>query len=57
MLIPVEDGPAVVACNTCRLSKDAREDETGQRGGARRCTVQWSLHANRHGISCTRIPA
>lgn len=35
MLIPVEDGPAVVACNTCRLTKEAREDETGQRGGAR----------------------
>lgn len=35
MLIPVEDGPAVVACNTCRLSNDAREDDTGQRGGAR----------------------
>lgn len=33
MLIPVEDGPAVVACNTCRLSKDAREDETDHRGG------------------------
>jgi len=35
MLIPVEDGPAVVACNTCRMSKDSREDETGARGGAR----------------------
>ena len=35
MLKPVEDGPAVVACNTCRLSADAREDEQGQRGGAR----------------------
>lgn len=34
MLKPVEDGPAVVACNTCRLSADAREDEQGVRGGA-----------------------
>jgi predicted metal-binding protein len=35
MLKPVDDGPAVVACNTCRHSKDAREDGDGQRGGAR----------------------
>jgi predicted metal-binding protein len=35
MLIPVEDGTAVVACNTCRHDKDAREDEGGVRGGAR----------------------
>ena len=39
MLKPVEDGPAVVACNTCRLSADAREDEQGQRGGARLVTA------------------
>jgi predicted metal-binding protein len=35
MLKPVDDGPAIVACNTCRHSKDAREDVDGQRGGAR----------------------
>lgn len=35
MLEPVEDGPAVVACNTCRHSKTEREDAQGQRGGAR----------------------
>lgn len=34
MLRAVEPGPAVVVCNTCRLSVDAREDEGGQRGGA-----------------------
>ncbi|MBH1998079.1 MAG: DUF1636 domain-containing protein [Sphingomonadaceae bacterium] len=34
MLKPVDDGPAIVACNTCRHSKDQREDEGGQRGGA-----------------------
>ncbi|BEV00505.1 DUF1636 domain-containing protein [Novosphingobium olei] len=34
MLRAVETGPAVVVCNTCRLSADAREDEGGQRGGA-----------------------
>ncbi|QGP80628.1 DUF1636 domain-containing protein [Sphingobium sp. CAP-1] len=34
MLKAVEDGPAVVACNTCRLSPDAREDGEGRRGGA-----------------------
>ncbi|MEG3166006.1 DUF1636 domain-containing protein [Sphingomonas sp. PB2P19] len=35
MLVPAADGPAVVACNTCRLSDDAREDTAGARGGAR----------------------
>lgn len=35
MLKPVDDGPAIVACNTCRHSKDAREDGDGQRGGVR----------------------
>ncbi|WP_313534760.1 DUF1636 domain-containing protein [Sphingomonas sp.] len=34
MLTPVEDGPAIVVCNTCRVSADAREDEQGRRGGA-----------------------
>jgi predicted metal-binding protein len=35
MLKRVEDGPAVVACNTCRFSKEQREDGGGVRGGAR----------------------
>ncbi|EJU12825.1 hypothetical protein NRB_25410 [Novosphingobium sp. 11B] len=34
MLTPVPPGPSVVVCNTCRHTADAREDETGQRGGA-----------------------
>lgn len=34
MLRPVPAGAAVVVCNTCRLSPDAREDGSGQRGGA-----------------------
>jgi predicted metal-binding protein len=35
MLKSVTHGPAVVACNTCRFSADAREDSEGIRGGAR----------------------
>jgi predicted metal-binding protein len=35
MLKPVESGPAVVACNTCRHSADGRDDAAGKRGGAR----------------------
>ncbi len=35
MLKRVEDGPAVVACNTCRHSAESREDGEGVRGGAR----------------------
>ena len=34
MLIPVEKALSVVACNTCRVSADAREDADGVRGGA-----------------------
>ena len=33
-LVPVADGPAVVACNNCRLSPAARDDAHGRRGGA-----------------------
>lgn len=35
MLTRVKDGPAVVACNTCRFSKEEREDGEGVRGGVR----------------------
>ncbi len=41
-LTAVAKGPAVVACNTCRFSANAREDETGMRGGAR---LTEALHA------------
>ncbi|MFC0206320.1 DUF1636 domain-containing protein [Novosphingobium soli] len=34
MLQPVDAGPSVVVCSTCRLGADAREDERGRRGGA-----------------------
>lgn len=34
MLIPAADGPAVVACNTCRRSADARAGADGVTGGA-----------------------
>lgn len=35
MLTRVADGLAVVACNTCRQSAEAREGADGVRGGAR----------------------
>ncbi|MEM9500764.1 MAG: DUF1636 domain-containing protein [Pseudomonadota bacterium] len=35
MLKSVENGTAIVACNTCRHSKEAREDEEGRRGGSK----------------------
>lgn len=35
MLKPVDNGPAVVACNTCRYTREAKDDEDGVRGGAR----------------------
>lgn len=33
-LTPVERGPAVVACNTCRFAAEERDDAQGRRGGA-----------------------
>jgi len=35
MLTPVSNGPAVVACSTCRHSAESRDDAEGMRGGAR----------------------
>jgi len=35
MLKRVADGPAIVACNTCRHSAEARQDGEGVPGGAR----------------------
>jgi predicted metal-binding protein len=34
LLREADDGPAVVVCNTCRVSADEREDADGVRGGA-----------------------
>lgn len=34
MLKPVDDGPAIVACNSCRLTAEARDAADGRRGGA-----------------------
>lgn len=35
MLKRVEDGPAIVACNSCRLSSETRADGDGVTGGGR----------------------
>jgi len=32
MLVQTDPGPAIVVCNTCRLSHERREDEHGRRG-------------------------
>ncbi|MDB5702599.1 MAG: metal-binding protein [Sphingomonadales bacterium] len=34
MLKAVQDGPAIVACNTCRYSSEDRDAQEGIRGGA-----------------------
>lgn len=46
MLKPVPGGPAVVACNTCRFSADARDDGDGRRGGARLVEALRSVQAS-----------
>ncbi|WP_413777325.1 DUF1636 domain-containing protein [Sphingomonas sp. S2-65] len=33
-MVRASDGPAVVACNSCRFSAAERDDAQGQRGGA-----------------------
>lgn len=59
MLKPVEDGPAVVACNTCRFSREARDDEEGARGGARLVDALHAVRAsdNRYdGVAVQEMP-
>jgi predicted metal-binding protein len=34
LLVEADDGPAVVVCNTCRVSPEERETPDGVRGGA-----------------------
>lgn len=46
MLTRVDPGPAVVACNTCRHSRESQVDATGVRGGAR---LVEALHAVKAG--------
>ncbi|MEM1134166.1 MAG: DUF1636 family protein, partial [Pseudomonadota bacterium] len=35
MLKSVDNKTAIIVCNTCRHSKDAREDDQGRRGGSK----------------------
>ncbi|MGE4321632.1 MAG: DUF1636 domain-containing protein [Sphingobium sp.] len=59
MLRQVEDGPSVVACSTCRLSRDARDDAQGVRGGARLIAALNAVKAadNRYdGIAVQAMP-
>jgi predicted metal-binding protein len=48
MLKKVNDGPAIVVCNTCRYSAETREDGEGRRGGA---LLLAALCAVKHGDS------
>jgi predicted metal-binding protein len=59
MLSAVADGPAVVACNTCRFSAEAREDPDGVRGGARLIAAlrdAQQVDARYAGISVQEMP-
>lgn len=59
MLTPVEDGPAIVACNTCRHSADAREDAAGMRGGAQMVAALRSVQegdARYAGVAVQEMP-
>jgi len=59
MLKQVEDGPAIVACNTCRHSADEREDDTGMRGGAQMVAALRSVQgsdARYAGVAVQEMP-
>lgn len=59
MLKRVEDGPAVVACNTCRHATDAREDATGVRGGAQLVAALRAVKASNtryEGVAVQEMP-
>jgi len=59
MLKQVEDGPAIVACNTCRHSADQREDDTGMRGGAQMVAALRSVQgsdARYAGVAVQEMP-
>jgi predicted metal-binding protein len=45
ILTPVADGPAIVACNSCRFAADCKEDGDGRRGGARLVDALRSVQA------------
>lgn len=55
MLTPVDDGPAIVACNTCRHSRDAREDDTGQRADARLIAALRAVQGRDERYACTEF--
>jgi predicted metal-binding protein len=46
LLVPAEDGAAVVACSTCRASTDAKDDAEGMRGGARLVAALQAVQAS-----------
>lgn len=59
MLTPVNPGPAVVACNTCRHSAGARSDAEGQSGGARLAAALRAVKASDaryEGIAVQEMP-
>jgi predicted metal-binding protein len=46
MLTRVDPGPAVVVCNTCRHSRESRDDAGGVRGGVRLAELLKRLKAD-----------
>jgi predicted metal-binding protein len=59
MLTRVDDGPAIVACNTCRHSADARDDGDGVRGGTRLVAALHAAkagHARYDGVAVQEMP-
>ena len=59
MLTRVDPGPAVVVCNTCRHSRESRDDAGGVRGGARLAELLKRLKADESdyaGIAVQEMP-
>jgi len=55
MLKRVENGPAIVACNTCRHSRESREGDDGVRGGARLTAALRTVKASDPRYDCVAV--
>jgi predicted metal-binding protein len=55
MLSPVEPGPAIVVCSTCRVSAQMREDGEGRRGGTLLADALRAAQANSPDASAIAI--
>ncbi|MBB5710944.1 DUF1636 domain-containing protein [Sphingomonas xinjiangensis] len=54
-LVPVGDGPAIVACNSCRFSAADKDDGEGRRGGALMVAALRAIQASDPGYAELKV--